>query len=177
MHKLIFESKRLSIRELSSSDQKQFVELLTAPEIINMIPQAAWPLSKVLAKFEMALNYPENPLSADQIFWAVSEKEEVDMIGLCFLIVNDQNQRELGYRLRKEFWGRGYATEVMKNAIDYCFEKLQLDLITADAWVKNKASIRILEKFMIPVKEFINPDDQCLDRRYELKRKDWTKKR
>lgn len=176
MQNFIFESNRLSIRKLNHRDQQGFVELLSAPEIIIMIPQEAWPISKVLRKFEMALKYPDDPKSADGVFWAVCKKGETDMIGLCFLIFNNENQRELGYRFRKEFWGKGYASEVMKHALDYCFEQLELELITADAWVKNKASIRVLEKFMSPVREFINPEDQCVDRRYELKRKDWKNK-
>jgi len=40
--------------------------------------------------------------------------------------------------------------------------------ITADINTDNKKFSRILEKFMNPVREFLNKEDNCTDRRYEI---------
>ena len=98
------------------------------------------------------------------------EKGKEELIGLCAFLTNDESQRELGYRFRKKYWGKGYATEVTKNMIDYCFNVLDLELITADVNIENIASVKVLEKFFRPVKEFYNERDQCTDRRYLLRK-------
>lgn len=175
MHKIIFESNRLSIAELNQGDQDRFIELLSSIEIIKLIPQPAWPLKEILSKFQIALDYQENPLNSERVFWGVHEKGEFDLIGLCFIITNDENQREFGYRFRKKYWGQGYGSELALHTIDYCFNNLKMEVLTADAWIENKASLKILEKFMYPVKEFYNSDEHCTDRRYEIQRKDWIK--
>ncbi len=95
------------------------------------------------------------------------------MIGLCGLIHNNDNENEIAYRFREKFWGLGYGTEIAKGLIDYGFEKMNFELITADTYILNKNSIKIIEKFMLFDKEFYNQKDDCIDRRYKLTKKNW----
>ena len=53
---------------------------------------------------------------------------------------------EVGYRFRKEHWGRGYATESAAASIDYGFDEAGLRRIVAVALETNVASRRVLEK-------------------------------
>ena len=53
---------------------------------------------------------------------------------------------EVGYRFRKEHWGRGYATESARPSIDYGFDEVGLERIVAVALESNAASRRVLEK-------------------------------
>jgi RimJ/RimL family protein N-acetyltransferase len=57
--------------------------------------------------------------------------------------------------------------------INYSFNVLKIEKITADVWVNNIPSAKVLSKFLKPVKEFYNKNDDCTDRRYELLKKDW----
>jgi ribosomal-protein-alanine N-acetyltransferase len=50
------------------------------------------------------------------------------------------------------------------------FNVLKIEAVTADVNLTNLASIKILDKFMIFVKEFFNERDNCTDRTYELKK-------
>ena len=51
---------------------------------------------------------------------------------------------EIGWRLKKQHWGNGYATEV---AIDLCETGIEMGkTIVARAMIENLASIRIMEK-------------------------------
>jgi len=70
--------------------------------------------------------------------------EFVGWAGLAYLPEFDKI--DLGYRLKKEFWGCGIATESSKAIIDYAFNTLNLDLIIAIALPENKASIRVMQK-------------------------------
>lgn len=56
------------------------------------------------------------------------------------------DKTELGYRLHKAFWGKGYATEGSQALIQYAFEKLNLKDLVAVVKPEHVASQRVLEK-------------------------------
>lgn len=161
---------------MQTNDRAFFIELLSAPEIINPVPQPRFTEDEILEKFQVFIDYPEEPLQREKVVWGVYEKGKSELIGLCALLTNDEHQREIGYRFRKQYWGKGYGTEVAQHMIDYCFTELKLELITADVNIDNKGSVRILEKFLHLVREFYNERDQCTDRRYALTKEDWQKR-
>lgn len=53
---------------------------------------------------------------------------------------------EVWYKLHPDFWGHGYATEVLKALLHLGFEDLDLHRIEAGCAVENIASIKVLEK-------------------------------
>jgi RimJ/RimL family protein N-acetyltransferase len=170
----IFETERLSVRELAPKDKNFFIELVSAPEIIEPIPQAKWSSEEVLERFEEFRSYSHSIQESERVVWGVFEKDLDELIGLCGLLTNDENDREIGYRFRKPFWGKGYGIEVTRNMIQFCFQDLNIEFLTADTNVTNVASVKILERFFTPVREFYNEADKCTDRRYELKQSNWT---
>ncbi|CAL2104297.1 Acetyltransferase (GNAT) domain-containing protein [Tenacibaculum sp. 190130A14a] len=171
---MIFTSERLVVKAITKIHKKEFVELLTAKEIIAAIPQQCPSEENINIKFEKAIgfdgNISENPLNILGVF----EDGQDELIGLVAFLTNDEGDRELGYRFRKPYWGKGYATEITKRMIDFSFSELKLDKITADVWVENIASNKVLSKFLTPVKEFYNEYDNCTDRRYALLKEDWN---
>lgn len=52
----------------------------------------------------------------------------------------------LGYCIKRNFWGNGYATEAAKAVLEYMFNEVGLNRIEASHSVNNKASGRVLEK-------------------------------
>jgi ribosomal-protein-alanine N-acetyltransferase len=63
-------------------------------------------------------------------------------------LIADGSQRraELGYILGREHWGRGFAGEAQRRAIDFAFEDLGLHRLEADTHPDNAASLRSLER-------------------------------
>jgi RimJ/RimL family protein N-acetyltransferase len=53
---------------------------------------------------------------------------------------------EVGWRLAKEFWGRGYATEGALAALQFAFETLGLDEIVSFTTASNCPSRRVMER-------------------------------
>lgn len=166
----IFQTDRLAVREMQAVDLPFFTELLSAPEIVDPIPQKPWPEEEIINKFQNFTDYPIDPNTREIVVWGVYEQGKTELIGLCAFLTNDEGQREIGYRFRKKYWGIGYGTELTKHMIAYCFDILGLQLITADVNIENIGSVKILEKFFKPVREFYNEEDQCTDRRYALKK-------
>lgn len=162
---MIFETKRLVARLLKIDDKDDYFDMMGNFNVMSLIPR------NVMTSYEsdkhlkgLIDNYPE------KLVWAIEEKKSANFIGLCALLKNDSQENELGYRLREKYWGQGYGTEITKGLISYNFNELKFDKITADVNITNLKSVKILDKFMTPVKEFYNKEDDCTDRRYELKR-------
>lgn len=53
---------------------------------------------------------------------------------------------ELGYTIRRDCWGRGYATDVARLLLDLGFDRLGLERLAATCDPANAASVRVLEK-------------------------------
>jgi RimJ/RimL family protein N-acetyltransferase len=60
--------------------------------------------------------------------------------------VVDASILEVGYRLRREVWGRGLATEGSRALVAYAFDDLDQDAVDACADPRNHASIRVMHK-------------------------------
>jgi hypothetical protein len=82
--------------------------------------------------------------------WAVVEKSSRDVIGFCGLThfpdVGGQPETEIGYRLARAHWGRGYATDAARAVRDYSFGTLNLRRLISIIHPHNVASIRVAEK-------------------------------
>jgi RimJ/RimL family protein N-acetyltransferase len=82
-------------------------------------------------------------------FWAAIEKSSGRFIGWFHLRPAEGAgplEPELGYRLRRDAWGRGYATEGSRSLIDKAFAEFGADRVYASTMAVNTASRRVMEK-------------------------------
>ncbi len=167
---MILETERLKIRVLEKTDKDFFYEMMSNPNVMLPIPQK--PMNRIESddKFSELL-LQKNPNLKN--IWAVTKKEENIFLGLCGFLVNNENDNEIAYRLNEKNWGLGYGTEIAKGLIEFGFQKMNSNKMTADVNVANEKSIKILEKFMTKVNEFYNENDQCFDRRYAVSKTDY----
>ena len=97
--------------------------------------------------------------------WAVEEIDGAPFIGFIGLMVPRFDAHftpcvEVGWRLAKEYWNRGYATEGALAAVEFGFEELQLDEIVAMTIPGNGPSRRVMEKLGMshdPTDDFDHP--------------------
>ena len=66
-------------------------------------------------------------------------------LGIHFLD-EENKQAEIGFTLDKNFQGKGYATEAVKEIINYLFNKLNKHRIIGSVDPHNSNSIRLLER-------------------------------
>jgi hypothetical protein len=77
-------------------------------------------------------------------------------------------QAELGWALRPEDTGHGYATEAVEAALQICFEDLRLRRVTASCFAANTASYRLMERVGMrrearTVKNALHPSGEWMD--------------
>ncbi|BDD10828.1 hypothetical protein FUAX_32600 [Fulvitalea axinellae] len=167
----IFTTERLAARELMPADADHYFDMMGNPNVMNPIPREVMSREESDAHLENFLNTDMS--QTDTKVWAIEIKDGKEFIGLCAFLKNDENEDEIGYRLREKYWRRGLGTEITRGLIEFGFGKMGMEKITADVDTRNLNSVKILEKFMSPAKEFFNDSDDCVDRRYELFRADW----
>jgi RimJ/RimL family protein N-acetyltransferase len=85
----------------------------------------------------------ENPIKDHT--YAVTLKDSGKLIGGCDMHVNS-GEASLGWVLHRDYWKRGYGTELGKALLKYGFEELNLHRITARCDVENYGSFRVMEK-------------------------------
>jgi ribosomal-protein-alanine N-acetyltransferase len=81
--------------------------------------------------------------------WTIIHKSEQRIIGWGGLNIDPFDPGwgpEVAYFLHPDYWGRGYATELVKASVEYGTGNIGLDMIGAFTHQENKGSIRVLEK-------------------------------
>jgi len=84
--------------------------------------------------------------------WAIIEKSTNNFVGWAGLklekevINNHTDFYNLGLRLMRKYWNKGYATDATKASIDYGFGKLNINAIYSEVDIYNIASKKVLIK-------------------------------
>jgi RimJ/RimL family protein N-acetyltransferase len=146
---IFLETERLVLRRFTEDDVDNLVELDSDPDVMRFInggrPTPRNEIeSDVLPAF---LDYYER--FAGYGFWAAVEKSTRRFVGWFHFRPAKgapADEIELGYRLRKSAWGKGYATEGSRALIDKGFADLGVQRVVAFTMVVNVASRRVMEK-------------------------------
>jgi ribosomal-protein-alanine N-acetyltransferase len=82
----------------------------------------------------------------------------------------EANKNDVGFRLMKKYWNKGYATEAAIKSLELGFHRFNMESIVAHADIENHASIRVLEKIgMTFEKHYYEEERKCaaykIDRR------------
>jgi RimJ/RimL family protein N-acetyltransferase len=146
---IFLEIERLVLRQFTEDDVENLVELDSDPEVMHFINGGRpTPRREIVGDVLPAfLDYYRR--FAGYGFWAAIEKTSGQFVGwFHFRPATDAGPEEveLGYRLRKSFWGQGYATEGSRALIDKGFAELGVERVVAFTMVVNVASRRVMEK-------------------------------
>ncbi|WP_270605979.1 GNAT family N-acetyltransferase [Bacillus mobilis] len=91
--------------------------------------------------------------------WGIYLKETDEFIGNAGLSMQDTDVEqviEIGYLLKKEFWHKGYASEITKSIKEYAFNELGLSKVYSIIKHDNIASQKVAKKLgMVKEKEFM----------------------
>lgn len=178
------ETDRLLLRPFTTDDVDHLVALDSDPAVMRFINGGRTTpreevVERVLPRF---LWYQEQPHGYG--FWAVEEKATSAFLGWFHLRPDpdqgDPAEPELGYRLTRDAWGRGYATEGSRALIARAFATLGARRVWASTMVLNVRSRRVMEKAgMRHVRTFWGewpeqiPGDEHGGVEYAITREEW----
>jgi RimJ/RimL family protein N-acetyltransferase len=143
------ETKRLVLRRFTEDDADNLVELDGDSEVMRFINGGRpTPREEIEADVLPAfLRYYKR--FAGYGFWAAEEKTSRRFVGWFHLRPAPESppgEVELGYRLRRSAWGKGYATEGSHALIEKAFAELGVERVFATTMVVNVASRRVMDK-------------------------------
>ncbi|ACX66712.1 GNAT family N-acetyltransferase [Paenibacillus sp. Y412MC10] len=140
------ETGRTILRKLRSEDEPDIFRYGSDDEVSRY---TSWPTHQTMADTRHYLNkvlqkYDHHAVAP----WGIVDKETGRVIGTSgFMAWNVHHAKaELGYALSKDYWNRGYMTEVIRTIISYGFEVMKLVRIEASCLPSNLGSARVMEK-------------------------------
>ena len=145
---ILLETMRIVLRRFSVADAEHLFALDNDPEVMRYInggTAVSWQVIQddILPQF---CRYDDHtPLFG---FWAIIAKNTGGFLGWLSYRPSAETPHEavLGYRLRREAWGQGIATEAARALIAQGFLHTDITAVVATTYEKNAASRRVMEK-------------------------------
>jgi RimJ/RimL family protein N-acetyltransferase len=146
---IYIETDRLYIRELEPRDEAGMFLMDSDPEVHRYLGNNP---VKTPAEVGAVIEFVRRQYAEAGIGrWAVLEKDTGDFVGWTgFKLMRErvngrQDFYDFGYRHTRKHWGKGYATEAARAALDYGIDRLGFTDVYAMTDIDNGASRHILE--------------------------------
>ena len=140
------QTKRLVLRSWQEEDYEPFARLNADPRVMRYFPK----MLTLQESNSFAQDKAEHIQKYGWGLWAVALVSTDEFIG--FIGLNEERDLfetpviEIGWRLAFEYWGRGYATEGAKAALEYGFKTLGLNEIFSWTTEENMRSRAVMER-------------------------------
>ena len=152
-------SERLSLTPVEVADVDLAIEMLTDPAAMRFVAEV---MSEAEIRRDMPLWTKRGGDGCIGI-WCIADRTTGEKYGSGFLLpmpveevdtdwdlvvpgVLPDGDVEIGYCLKQDAWGRGYATEVCRRLLRFAFEETPLEEIVATLDDRHEASKRVLAK-------------------------------
>jgi RimJ/RimL family protein N-acetyltransferase len=175
----LFTSQRLGFRNWTDADIATLAAINADPEVMEFFPA----MQDLQQTKEFLTRMQDSYAKYGYCYFAVDLLQDNTLIGFIGLAEKTFEADftpcvDIGWRISKEYWNQGYATEGAQRCLRYALYNLNLPKVVAIAPVVNVKSIRIMEKIgMKPAGLFSHPlllTDQrlCQCALYEARREE-----
>ena len=141
----VLETQRLSLREFQLEDVDALAAILSDRETMRYYPMSF----DRAAVADWIQRNRTRYANDDHGLWAMILKSSCELIGDCGLVrhsVDAVDEIEIGYHVRRDLWGQGYASEAARACRDFGFANLEVDRLISLIRPENLASRRVAEK-------------------------------
>jgi ribosomal-protein-alanine N-acetyltransferase len=139
---IVTTTERLVLRDLDERDAPDIFWLNSDPEVLRHVHDVPFADTEAARKWIADVGR-QLPLGIGR--WAIEAKDGT-WIGRCSLRRYADDEVLMGYRLLREQWGRGYASEAVRAMLDLAFNIHRLPYIASKVARDNIASQRVIEK-------------------------------
>jgi RimJ/RimL family protein N-acetyltransferase len=139
------ETRHLVLRPRTLADTEACLAMDADPEVTRFVDG---PWSDPAAHRAFIEGRTRGPYPPGLGYWTVLHRRDGAFLGWVLLIPEDAQgpEVEIGWRLVRAAWGRGYATEAAAAVLRHAFVELRLPSVVAVIDPANAASIRVAEK-------------------------------
>lgn len=151
-NRVIVETERLLLREMSQEDSAFVTAMLTHPEVMRYWPRPYTPQEAV----EWIERHKERFRTHGDGYWLAIEKtggQPVGQAGVLRQEVDGVEETGIGYILHRPFWGQGFATEAARGCLQYAFETLGRDRVVVLIRPENEASLKVARRLNAPLEK------------------------
>jgi RimJ/RimL family protein N-acetyltransferase len=172
--KIVIETPRLILREFVPADADALAAVLSDPETMRFYPE---PLDRAGVDDWIARNIRR--YHADRYgLWALELKANGAMIGDCGITlqnVDGESLPEIGYHLRRDQWGKGFASEAARACSQFGFSQLKAEFLISLIRPENLRSRQVAERNGMQVWKRITRVGLIHDV-YRVTREEWTRR-
>ncbi len=157
--KYIFRSERLGFRDWNKRDITALAELNADKDVMEHFPKTLNKQETIALIERQQEHFKKHGFN----YFATELLETGELIGFIGLYYQEYKTdftpaTDIGWRLKKTAWGKGYATEGAKRCLDYAFNDLELNKVISVCTVDNLRSESVMQKIgMIKKGEFKHP--------------------
>lgn len=140
-------TERLVLRQYikCEADRDALVSLLTDADVMKNVGEGVESQEKANEMFNRIFSNVYEKSAFD--IWAVFTRDNSEYVAHTEIKPRKgTNDWEIVYILKKEHWGKGYATELAKILVEHGFEERKLNRVIATVDTENRTSINVLEK-------------------------------
>ena len=139
------ETERLVLRMFEAADFEAYAAMCGDPEVMRFIGDGQ-PLAPPMAWRSLAMVIGHWSLRSYGL-WAATERASGALVGrIGFWNPDGWPGFELGWLLGRPYWGRGYATEAARAALEWGFAQLGQSQAISLIYPDNAASIRVASR-------------------------------
>lgn len=155
----LIKTERVGIRNWQESDIEPMTALNQDDEVMEFFPMR--PTLEETAKFIHRMQGEFT--NRGYCYFAADRLDTGEFIGFIGLLYQNYDvdfcpMTDIGWRLKKDAWGFGFATEGAKACLDYAFKELKLTEIYSTCTTLNHRSENVMKKIgMTKVKHFVHP--------------------
>lgn len=157
----MIETSRLNLRPWRETDVPEFVRVTNTPAVMEFLGGVQSPDAFHGAFLRAQACQAENGFC----FWIVERWSDRALLGFCGLKIANvgpiAGEIEIGWRLRADAWGQGYAQEAARASLDWAWRNLSCPRVVAIAAAGNVKSRRLMERLGMqrtPALDFDYPD-------------------
>lgn len=143
----VIRTERLGLRNWTENDVQPFLEMNQDPEVMRYFPKQ---LSEEETR-EFIGRMQRNFSEFGFCYFAADVLESSEFIGMIGILHQTFESEftpsvDIGWRLKRSAWGKGYATEGAKACLTYAFQTAGIPEVFSFASLGNKASEAIMKK-------------------------------
>jgi RimJ/RimL family protein N-acetyltransferase len=157
----MIETERLTLRPWREADVPEFVRVTNTPAVMTYLGGVQEP-ETFQGSFQRAQAcQTQNGFC----FWIIERSSDKALLGFCGLKIGNvgpiTGETEIGWRLREDAWGHGYACEAAAASLDWAWRNLSCARIVAVTAEGNTRSWGLMERLGMrrtPELDFEHPD-------------------